>query len=86
MNKKTFIAKNKHLFWYTPEDKISSISDELLLENIINYADLNTIKELFEIWGLKKAKKVFEGMKERKKQNFYPEIHHFFSEFFKRVA
>lgn len=62
------------------------ISDELLLENVINYSDLITIKELFEIWGLKKAKRVFEGMKERKKQNFYPEIYHFFSEYFKHAA
>jgi hypothetical protein len=81
-----FIEKNKHLFWYTPENKKTEISDELLLENIINYSDLKTIKELFEIWGLKKAKLVFEGMKDRKAQNFYPEIYHFFSEYFKRVA
>jgi hypothetical protein len=83
---KAFIESNKHLFWYTPENKKTAISDELLLENIINYADLKTIKELFEIWGIKKAKTVFEGMKERKSHNIYPELHHFFSEYFKRVT
>lgn len=81
-----FIERNKHLFWYTPENKKASISDELLLENVINYCDLNTIRELFAIWGLKKAKHVFEGMNDRKARNLYPEIYHFFSEYFKRVA
>jgi hypothetical protein len=81
-----FIEKHKHLFWYTPEDKKAGISDEMLMENVINYCDLNTIKELFAIWGLQKSKRVFEGMKGRKAHNFYPEIYHFFSEYFKRVA
>jgi hypothetical protein len=37
-----FIEQNKHLFWYTPEDKKAGISDELLLVNVINHFELST--------------------------------------------
>ncbi len=57
-----FIEKHKHLFWYTPEDKKAGISDEMLMENVINYCDLNTIKELFAIWGMQKSKRVILGL------------------------
>ncbi len=82
----SFIHHNKHFFWYTPETEKPNISDELLLEHIINYADLITIKELFKIWGIQKAKTVFENLKGRKSHNIYPELYHFFTEYFKRVA
>lgn len=82
----SFIQNNKHLFWYTPEVEKANISDELLLEHIINYADLITIKHLFKIWGIQKSKTVFENLKGRKLHNIYPELHHYFNEYFKRVA
>ena len=83
---KDFIKRNEHLFWYTPTQDKLKISDELLLENVLNYGTLETVKELFELMGVKKAKTVFENMKERKEKNIYPELHHFFSEYFKRIA
>ena len=81
-----FIKTNKHLFWYTPEKNKQEISDELLLENILNYSDLPTIKEYFSIVGIKKAKLIFNKFKGRKKGNLYPEIYNLFSNYFKRFA
>jgi hypothetical protein len=83
---KKFIHKNSHLFWYTPADKLEQMSDELILEHILNYADLITIKEYFKIVGLKKAYQLFNNMKGRKKGNIYPEIYALFSAFFKKHA
>ena len=81
-----FILKHESLFWYTPAKELRNISNELLLETILNYGDLKTILECFKIMGVKKAKLVFNSITGRKKGNLYPEIYHLFSEYFKQVA
>lgn len=80
---KEFILRNANLFWYTPEEKKTEISDELLLEQLLNYAELPTIKEYFDIIDVREAKKIFLNLKGRQKRNIYPEIYHLFSEYFK---
>lgn len=80
---KDFIRRNAHLFWYTPDSKKTEVSDELILEQLLNYAELPVIKEYFQIIGLKKAKEIFDNLKGRKKLNIYPEIYKLFSEYFK---
>ena len=83
---KKFIDQHQNLFWYTPAKEKENISDELLLETILNYADLLTIKEFFKLMGIEKIKLIFQNLEGRKKGNIYPEIYHLFSEYFKRVA
>jgi hypothetical protein len=83
---KRFIKKNEHLFWYTPKKDKKNISDELLMEFVLNYTELPTIKEYFKIVGLKKAKAIFREFKGRKKGNLYPEIYNLFSKYFERFA
>ena len=83
---KRFIKKHKHLFWYTPEKNKLEISDELLLENVLNYTELSTIQEYLNIVGINKAKTIFKKFKGRKKGNLYPEIYNFFSAYFDRFA
>lgn len=81
-----FIKRNAHLFWYTPENKKQDVSDEFILEQVLNYAELPTIKEYFEIIGIEKAAQSFHNIKGRRKGNIYPEIYHLFAEYFKRNA
>lgn len=81
-----FIKKNEHLFWYTPKKEKENINDELLLEFVLNYAELPTIKEYFKIIGVKKAKTIFGKFKGRKRGNLYPEIYNLFSKYFERFA
>jgi len=83
---KNFIKQNSFLFWDTPEKFKTNISDELLLEQILNYADLNTIKEYIKIIGFENAREIFNNLKGRRKQNIYPEIYALFSEYFKRYV
>lgn len=80
---KEFINRHKHLFWYTAESDKENISKELLLETILNYAELDTIKELFSLLGLEEAARIFHGAKGRKKLNYYPEVYNFFYLYFK---
>jgi len=83
---KAFIREHSVLFWYTPEDKKEEISEELLVEMILNYGDLDAILTLIELMGIKKVSSVFFNAKGRKKLNYFPEIYHFFSLFFTRYA
>ncbi len=75
---KRFIESKSNLFWYIPNDKKEDISNELLLETILNYGTLDDIRELFNIIGIEQASKIFNGLQGRKKNNIYPEIYNFF--------
>jgi hypothetical protein len=81
-----FIRENNHLFWYTPRNRKESISNELLVENILNYGTLDTVRKLFKIMGIANVARIFWNMNGRKKLNFYPEIYNYFSLLFKRYA
>ncbi|MDP1622237.1 MAG: hypothetical protein Q8M08_07845 [Bacteroidales bacterium] len=83
---KAFIRENKNLFWYTPEDKKEDISLEFLVETILNYGDLKNIKTLISILGMEEISRIFFGADGRKRLNYYPEIHNYFSIFFSRYA
>jgi hypothetical protein len=83
---KAFIRDNRSLFWYTPEDKKEDISLEFLVETILNYGDMNTIKTLIGILGIKEISRIFFSAEGRKKLNYYPEIYNYFSLLFSRYA
>ncbi len=81
-----YIEKRKNLLWYTPEGQKQHISHELLVETIFNYGTIADVKELFSVMGIKNVAAVFDNLKERKKQNLYPEIYNFFDLLLKRYA
>lgn len=86
---KGLIRQNSDLFWYVPEDKKESISEEMLLETIFNYGDLNAVKQLLNLWGINQTANRFEKLvneSDRKKGNFHELTLNFFKEFFKRHA
>lgn len=83
---KDFIRRNSSLFWYIPEDKKEYISDEYLIETILNYGSLDDFKELKNLLGEDYMSKVFLGLQGRKKLNYFPEIYNFFNLYFTRNA
>lgn len=83
---KEYIRKHGDLFWYSPQDKGETVSDELLLETILNYATFDDVLELFSLMGIENAASVFRGMEGRKKLNIYPEIYNYFDLYFKKYA
>ena len=83
---KKFIDDHQHLFWYSPAPKSETVSDELLVETMLNYGTLEEIRELFHVVGIKKVAATFWGMTGRKKLNFFPEIHNYFDLYFKKYA
>lgn len=86
---KEFILKNSSLFWYTPKDELNNISNELLVETILNYGDMTAVKELLNLMGRDKVAKIFFDMineSERKRNNFNELTRNFFSLVFRKYV
>ena len=86
---KAFIRDNSTLFWYTPEDKKEEISLEFLVETILNYGDLKTVKQLFDLIGIKTAANFFFdsiNKSYRRKGNFNELTINYFTLVFKGYA
>jgi hypothetical protein len=85
---KALIRKNAHLFWYTKDSEKENLPLSVVLEFFINYAELESIKELFQIVGIKNAAKVFfeqvelQGMR----SNYFPEMKNYFNLYFLKYA
>ncbi|MFO0321515.1 MAG: hypothetical protein ACK504_03710 [Bacteroidota bacterium] len=81
-----FIDENAVLFWYIKKDKLHAISDEVLVEFILSYADLRQIKELIQIVGEQKVASIVEKniikVKENKRQNYFKSTLNLFGQYF----
>ncbi|MBL0052488.1 MAG: hypothetical protein IPP29_13755 [Bacteroidetes bacterium] len=71
---KALIRKNAHLFWYTKDSEKENLPLPVVLEFFINYADKESIKELFEIVGIKNAQSFLEINKSERAANNYEKI------------
>ena len=78
-NREKFIDEHRALFWYTPEESKHDISDELLVETILNYGTLDDFRNLKRILTPKRVAQVFFSATGRQIGNYYPEIRNFFS-------
>ena len=86
---KAFIREHSELFWYTPEEKKEEISEEFLVETILNYGDLKTIKQLISILSIRKTADIFFhsiNLSPRRKGNYFDTTCNFFTLFFQRYA
>ncbi len=46
MDKESFIRKHRNLFWSVSNEKLADVSNELMVENVLNFGTLDDIKEL----------------------------------------
>jgi hypothetical protein len=83
---KDFIQEHQALFWYSPDNKCETVSDELLVETIINYGTMQDIRTLFAVMGLQNVATIFRQMAGRKGLNIYPELRNYFELYFNKYA
>lgn len=55
---KQFIKENSSLLWWIKEEK-KNISQEFLVETILNYGDIKSVKKLFELIGINNVAGIF---------------------------
>jgi len=83
---KQLIKENSSLFWWIKEEKKENISQEFLVETILNYGDIRSVKKLFELFGINKVAEIFYKQTSRERINYFPQVVNFFNLYFKRHA
>jgi hypothetical protein len=84
-----FIREQSHLFWYIPEDRKAEISQEFLVETILNYGDMDAVIRLFNLLGIKKVAEIFFeaiNLSQRRRGNFHEIIINYFTLVFQKNA
>lgn len=84
--RRAFIHKHRELFWFTPEDKKMELSDDILVETILNYGSWEAVREIFELMGVARVAAIFSRQINRKRHNYFTEIAHFFRLYFNKHA
>lgn len=86
---KEFIRKHSSLFWYIPEEKKEDISEDVLVEFILNYGDMEAVKGLLSLLGIEKASDTFFNsinLSERRKGNYHEQTLNYFTLLFSKYA
>jgi len=86
---KKYIDDRQHLFWYSPAPKSETVSDELLVETVLNYGSMDDLRALFEVISIKNVAKIFFdsiGKSERRKGNYHELTLNYFTLLFNHYA
>ncbi len=86
---KQYIREHNHLFWYIPDEKKENISNEFLVETILNYGDINSVIQLFNLFGIKEVAKIFfdsMALSNRRKGNYHELTINYFTLVFRKYA
>lgn len=84
MKVQDLIKKKPYLVWYTK--KYDALSDEAVVEAILNYGDFDDVKKLIKILGIKKVAAIFRKQIKNPRCNYDVKIKHYFSLYFKQYA
>lgn len=84
MSLKTFVKNRSHLFWYIGD--LNQVSEDFVLEQVLNFGDFKDVKLLFKIIGINKASTIFNKQIRKKRCNYRPEIKNYFKFYFKEYA
>jgi len=79
-----FVRKRKHLFWSTKN--YDGLSNAVVVEAVLNYGDMNDVRELISLLGIREVAKVFRENTSRPRINYRPEIVNYFQLYFQKYA
>lgn len=81
---KNFIKKRPYLIWHTKN--YSGLSQEAIVEAVLNYGNFDDFKKLINILGIKKTARIFKKETIKKRSNLRPEVKNYFELYFKKYA
>ncbi|OGF70169.1 hypothetical protein A3H65_02340 [Candidatus Giovannonibacteria bacterium RIFCSPLOWO2_02_FULL_45_14] len=79
-----FIKKRRHLIWYVED--FDCLSEEAIVEGVLNYGDFDDVKELISILGIKRVSTIFRKQLRHKRINYDPKTINYFRLYFNRYA
>ncbi len=87
MTIRQFIKKRPHLVWYVKNKDLGNLAEASIVEHVLNYGDWDDVQKMIKILGLKKTAKIFREKSASDKfgrQNYRPEIKHYFTLYFNK--
>ena len=84
MDIKEFAKKHKYLFWYIKDT--DKLSEESIVEHVLNYGDWEDVKELISILGINEVALIFRKQLENQRNNYRPKIKNYFKMYFDEHA
>lgn len=84
MNIKTFIKKKPYLIWYAND--LGQLSEEAIVESVLNYGDFDDVKKIISILKIKKVARIFHKQLKKKRINYEPKIINYFKLYFNKYA
>ena len=84
MNIHEFARAHKHFFWSTRN--YDGLNNEAVVEATLNYGDMDDIKELIAILGMKETARIFREQTSRARTNYQANVAHYFKLYFQKYA
>ena len=84
MKANRIIKNNPYLIWYTKN--YDNLSDESVVEAVLNYGDWHHFKQLIKALGIKKTAKIFKKEADKKRSNYKPKVKNYFSLYFNKYV
>lgn len=82
-----FLQEQRDIFWHHRKDRLHELSDDAIVEQVLNYGDYEAVKKLLAIWGTEHVAEVFNrNTAQGRRVNYFPEVRHFFDTYFQRHA
>ena len=79
-----FIKKRPYLVWYVKD--LNKLSEESIVEHVLNYGDWDDVQEMIKILGMKKTAEIFRTKSKQKRCNYRPEIKNYIHFYFNKHA
>ena len=86
---KEFIRQNARLFWFIPDAGKEEVSEECLVETVLNYGSMDKIIRLIELMGIDRMAQVFFesiNRSDRRRNNYHELTVNYFTLLFRRYA
>lgn len=84
MTVRDIIKKKPYLIWYTKS--YDSLSDEAVVEAVLNYGDWEDVQKLIKILGIKKTAKIFRKQISGFRTNYDDKMKNYFTLYFNKYA
>ena len=84
MTLKNFIKKRRDLVWYVKDQE--NLSQEAIVEAVLNYGDFDDIKKIISIVGIKKVARIFKKQLGHWRVNYDSKTINYFKLYFKKYA
>lgn len=82
---KTAFLKTQASWWWWVKNP-ENLSDEAMLEGVLNYGEFVDIAAVFQIIGLKKAAEIFKKQSTKSRVNYRPQTLNYFKLYFEKYA